>query len=144
MVSIFLIAAAIVTGCGVIEKFEIRSVKKRVDVIFKGIKTADYGRSVVGDEQLAICQWYANVPFLSDMGTLNIATDEFDLWRRRGGIFPYIVEYTIDKVKLIRGTKNTYRVYGTINGSDYIIRVPAGDTITWERTPFASFDFFED
>ncbi len=61
----------------------------------------------------------------------------------QGSIFTPIESYTVDNVEIIEGSEPvTTFVYGTVNGLNYILRVPEGRTISWEQTP--SFVFYVD
>lgn len=127
------------------EKYQVkRQAKARVSVIFKGIRKGEKGTEYVENpEQVSICQWYNNTFLITDFGELSRASDAFDQWRMQGSIFTPIERYTVDEVEIIEGSNPvTTLVYGTVNGLNYILRVPERGTISWEQTP--SFIFYVD
>lgn len=126
-----------ITGCSFEKIQQKRQAKARVNAILKGLKQDEKGTKMVENpEQVSICQWYNNTFLITDFAELGHASDAFDHWRMQGGIFSPIESYTVDKVELIEDSQPvTTFVYGTINGLNYIMRVPEGDTISWEQIP---------
>lgn len=122
---VFLLPIVLNTGCGKVMKTE--NAKARVKAILKGIKAADGGQTE-GDEETAVCQWYAGKTRISDQVALNSASDGFDAWRKEMGIFPYIDEYTIEGAVM---DGDDVIVFVTINGMPMSMRVPDGDQISW-------------
>jgi len=156
----FIYALSEFQGCVFIEKiYRSRAARSRVHAVLQGIQKRKDGTGIVGDEQLAICRWYADTGFLANMDALNHATDDFDAWRM-GANF-YIEEYTIDKIELEKkleliheddnNRKNdrktaepwVFIVSGTIDGADYSMRVPEGDTISWIQSPWFYPNWFD-
>lgn len=154
----FFIFAVTYHNCGyIIGIFKIRSAKARVHAVLKGIQLKRDGTGTIGDEQLAICCWYADVAFLRNMAELGQASDAFERWKKQANIFPYINSYTISEInpeesrepvrkKEKEGTEGkeekeekkpfVFIVKGTIDSATFIMRVPEGKTITWIQTPW--------
>jgi len=129
-------------GCSA-ELYEIKSAKTRVTSILKGIQLREGSEELTrGDEQTSICQWYQGVVVINDPGAFGIASDGFDQWRRDAGIFPYIREFTIDEdARIVKGVEPfTVIVTGTIDGTEFSMKVPKGDTIEWLDAPGMSFN----
>ncbi|UCH94880.1 MAG: hypothetical protein JSV88_32140 [Candidatus Aminicenantes bacterium] len=135
-------------GCGLLERiYKFRAVKARVHAVLQGIQLKSDGSGTVGDEQMALSRWYADLIVISDMQELGKASDAFDNWRKEASIF-YINDFTISEVKLEEtreakqeGEKEekkppVFIVTGTIDGGTFIMRVPGGDTISWIQTPW--------
>lgn len=113
-----------------------RNMKARMNAILNGITLKPNSSVSPESEQTAICLWYADLAVIPDMQDFNRASDEFDRWRREGNIYPYIQDYTIDKVEILKDTPTpTAIVSGTINGAEFSVRIPKGDEITWEFKP---------
>jgi hypothetical protein len=125
-----------IPGCNIKQKYKERAVKARVKAILKGIKVNFEDGRHSFDEQTAICRWYADVAIITDGGTFSQACDSFDAWRREGGLFPNINDFTVEEVKLEEGSKMVYIVSGTVDGSRYVMRVPDNDTVSWLSPPW--------
>ncbi len=123
---IFLLSIVVNTGCK--DTMKIDNAKARVRAILKGIHVKEDGTPPAGDEETAICQWYAGKARITDPSALNAASDGFDEWRNEMGIFPYIDDYTIEDA-VIDG--DDVIVFVTVNGMPMTVRVPPGDQVSW-------------
>ena len=136
-------------GCGKLDEwYRIRAVKGRVHTVLQGIQMKEDGSGTVGDEQMAICRWYADTAIITDGDAFSRAVDEFNAWRKEASF--YINEFSIDKVEVEKREtleqdseeKDSqpkpwvFFVTGQINGVTYIMRVPEGDTISWIQAPW--------
>jgi len=135
-------------GCELIDGiYKSRAVRVRVHAVLRGIQKKPHGIGTIGDEQLALAKWYADIAVISDPSALNHASDDFDNWRK-GANF-YIHDYSITNVEREKEypsedqeeTKDkpkpwVFIVTGKIEGSTFIMRVPEGDTISWIQPPW--------
>lgn len=143
--AIFVLSMGIIiinAGCSG-EQYDIKSAKTRVTTVLKGIQLREGSEELtVGDEQTSICQWYAGVVVINDPGVFGVASNDFDSWRRDAGIFPYIREFTVNEdANIVKGVEPvTVIVTGTIDGTEFSMKVPKGNTIEWLDAPGMAID----
>lgn len=117
-----------ITGCG---DTKVRDARDRVETILKGFTKVD--GKIVGDEETAVCMWWAN-KFRLDGRILDHASNEFDKWRNEGKFPTWLDSYEITDV---REVGYSMVVSGFINGSEFKMRVPEGKPISWLEAPDA-------
>ena len=105
---------------------------RRVETMLKGITSTDGGNTVAGHEESAICMWWYGKLRIPDRDLFEEASDQFDRWRGKGDIFPYITSYTVDNAEKQGGA---FVVSGTIEGAPFKMRVPENGPIAWFELP---------
>ena len=105
---------------------------RRVETMLKGITSTDGGNTVEGDEESAICMWWCGKLRIPDRDLFEEASDQFDRWRGKGDIFPYITGYTIDNAEK---QGSSVIVSGTIEGAPFKMRVPEKGPVVWREMP---------
>ena len=82
--------------------------------------------------QFSVTLWFKNKRVL-DQTDMNIASSHFDHWRQAKGIYgkPFS-SYKIEKSEMVKGETNpTAIVTFTIDGTEYKVKVPKDDEISW-------------
>ena len=100
---------------------------ERVDKILHDMKS---GNDV--EMQFSVTLWAKNKRVL-EQTEMNIAMNHFDKWRQAKGLYgkPFST-YKIEKSELVKDEKNpTAIVTFTIEGTEYKVRVPKDDEISW-------------
>jgi hypothetical protein len=105
---------------------------RRVETMLRGITSTDGGRSVEGDEESAIGMWWYGKHRIPDQDLFEEATDQFDRWRGKADIFPYITSFTVDDAVK---QANWVIVSGTIDGAPYKMRVREDSPVAWHEFP---------
>lgn len=117
---------------GLEDSYKVRQACKRVTGILRGITEDESDRNSKGNETAAVGLFWNGKAMPGDWGDLSKASDAFDRWRSRGGIFPYIKRFKITGAKLINEKDPVIVIVAvTIDNMDFFIRAAEGETIEW-------------
>jgi hypothetical protein len=108
------------------------SAKTRVKFILQTIKNDGSGSDTV--IQTAICRFRCDKVYISDSNEQALATDAFDEWRQKGGIYPTLQTFAVDEKvgeRLATDPEGTFYVSATIDGVKHRLRVPQKAQISW-------------
>jgi hypothetical protein len=106
--------------------------KTRVRFILQTIH--DHGSGTDVNLQTAMCRWYNDKIYVSDVSTQAEAADAFDKWRQQGGIYPDLQTFEVEEKaqdKHDADPEGTWYVAARINGLSRLLRVPPRAQITW-------------
>jgi hypothetical protein len=105
---------------------------RRVETMLRGITSTDGVNTTEGDEESAIGMWWYGKLRIPDQDLFEEASDQFDRWRVKGDIFPYISAYTVEDAEK---QGSSVIVSGTIEGAPFKMRVPEKGPVAWHEFP---------
>lgn len=109
---------------------KVKHARQRVELVLEGILMGESKTN--NDRYQSISRWFLDVKSLP-MGVADPASDDFDAWLRRKGLYPTIKSYEITNAEL-DADEDDVIVYVTINGTKKLkMRVPNKEAISWEK-----------
>lgn len=103
--------------------------ERRVTAMLDGWQKGGTGTG--GDAQVAVCQYYAGVIYISDQKLLEAASDGFDRFRRDKKLYRSIKSYEVVGSEAHANDQSTSIVRITIDGEPYELEVRDKQPIRW-------------
>lgn len=113
-------------------------VEERVLLVFDNVSKHDNTTSE--EYQTAICRWWNDKLVIRDMGEFNWAYEQFDKFKREGGLAKGLTLEIEEIYELEPGPEaREFLVRGTINRSPFELIVPEKRPMRWHRAPAPAY-----
>lgn len=136
IVALAAVAAAALTLAGCDELLNFGKSKEdlareRVEFILSTAKRV--GGTTSDELQKAICRWWNDKIYISNLGEFDMAMEQFEDWQREAGMYPRPESYEILEFRQEAEGSDTMLVLVKINGGYHWMVVPPKQKISWAK-----------